>query len=112
MAIRKRRTSDPDVTTHNRWWRDHGFQEKPHPQRQGAFNPPETTFYVPYDRRHDFALEDEVEIDGKKWSVIGVTFRPEDDQASVTAIEAGYLERYNREIRERRNRHSNGIVFR
>lgn len=109
MAQQKRQ---PCAATHNRWWRDRAFQEEPRQKRQGAFNPPETTFCVPYDRRHFFALKDLLEIDGKVWSIIGVTFRPEDDQVSVTAIEAGYWERYNREVQERRTRHSNGIVFR
>ena len=111
MASEKKQRNQFSAATHNRWWRDRAFQEEPRQKRQGAFNLPETTFCVPYDQRHFFALEDLVEIDGKVWSIIGVTFRPEDDQVSVTAIEAGYGERYNREVQERRDRQPNGIVF-
>ena len=90
-------TDRPSAAAHNRWWRDRGFQATGVPPKSpGMIYPEELTLYVPYDERRKYIPDDVIDVDGGRYVVVGVGYEPEHDRAVVTAIEAGYLERYHR----------------
>ena len=97
-------TDQLSATEHNRWWRDHAFQDirfqRPQPylqsRRRGAFDPPYMTRYIPYEQRYDYNQDDVIEVDGTRWTVISVVYEPKRSRAAVGLWETEYVEKYRR----------------